>query len=99
MALDDMQLSSTEICAALGRHEFILHTSIELQMMELVIMVDSSLLISERVLDLVQTTAKKMAPNLEFALTVDLDSGGVCRNGVVDKRRSSLVIISGPGGL
>jgi GTPase SAR1 family protein len=99
MALDDMRLSSTEISAAFGRHKFILRTSMELQMMELVILVDSSLLIAERVLDLVKTAAEKMVPNLEFALAVDLDSGGVCQHGAVDKPRSSLVIISGQGGL
>jgi hypothetical protein len=61
--------------------------------------VDSSLLIAERVLDLVKTAAQKMVPNLEFALAVDLDSGGVCQNGAFDKPRSSLVIISGQSGL
>ena len=40
-----------------------------------------------------------MVPNLEFALTVDPDSGGVCQDGVVDRPSSSLVIISGQGGL
>ena len=54
MALDNMQLSSTDISAAFGSHEFILRTNMELQMMELVIMVDSSLLITEGVLDLVK---------------------------------------------
>jgi hypothetical protein len=89
MTLDDMQLSSTEISAAFGRHEFILCTSMEMHMMELFIMVDSSLLITERVLDLVKTAAEKIVPNLEFALAVDLDSGGVCQNGAPDKPRSS----------
>jgi hypothetical protein len=99
MTLDDMQLSSTEIFAAFGQHEFLLRTCMELQMMELVIMVDSSLLITERVLDLVKTAAEKMVPNIDFALAVDLESRGVFQNGAVDKPRSSLVIISGQGGL
>ena len=40
-----------------------------------------------------------MVPNLQFSLTVDLDTVGVCQNGDIDKPRSSLVIISGQGGL
>ena len=56
-------------------------------------------MITELVLDLVKTGAEKNLPNIEFALSVDLESGGVCQNGAVDKPRSSLVIISGQGGL
>jgi hypothetical protein len=70
LTLNDMQLSATEIFTAFGQHKFVLRTNMELQMMELCIMVDSSS-IADRVLDLVNKSIKKMVPkvrNLEVAL-------------------------------
>jgi GTPase SAR1 family protein len=95
MTLDDIQVSSTEISAAFGRHKFVMRTNMELQMMDLCIMVDSPF-IAERVLDLVIKAIKKMVPNLDVALAVD-QGGGVCSNDLVVE--TPLIILSGPGGL
>ena len=51
MTIDDMQLSMEEIVTSFGRHEFAVRSNMQLNVMELVIMVDSSLLIAERMLD------------------------------------------------
>jgi GTPase SAR1 family protein len=99
LTLNDMQLSATEIFTAFGQHKFVLRTNVELQMMELCIMVDSSF-IADRVLDLVEKAIKKMVPTLEVALAVH-QGGGVCSNGLVaeTKPETPLIILSGPCGL
>jgi hypothetical protein len=99
LTLNDIELSATEIFAVFGQHKFVLRTNMELHMMELCIMVDSSF-IADRVLDLVEKAIQKMVPNLEVALAVD-QGGGVCSNGLVAETKpdSPLIILSGPGGL
>jgi hypothetical protein len=62
MSIDDMQLSVEEIVASFGKHQFSLRSNTELQVMELVIMVDSSLLTVERMLDLVGKAVAQWFP-------------------------------------
>jgi hypothetical protein len=66
----------------------------ELNAMELLIMVDSSLCVAERMLKLVGNAVEKMVPNLDFVLAVDQD-GGRRLNGEVATPKGPLVIISG----
>jgi len=94
MTIDDMQVSIEEIVTSFGRHEFAVRSNMELNVMELVIMVDSSLLVAGRMLELVGSAVEKMVPNLDFVLAVDQD-GGRCPNGQVPKPKGLLVIISG----
>ena len=98
MTINDMHLSIAEIVTAFGRHRFLLRINVDLQILELQIMVDSSSLIVERVLALVGKAVAQMVPTLDFALAVDQD-GGLCVNGLVPKPKGPLVIISGNGGL
>jgi hypothetical protein len=97
MTIDDMQLSMEEIVTSFGRHEFAVRSNMELNFMELFIMVDSSLLVAERMLELVGNAVEKMVPNLDFVLAVDQD-GGRCHHGQVPKPKGPLVIISGRSG-
>mmetsp|Transcript_54462 Transcript_54462/g.88213 ORF Transcript_54462/g.88213 Transcript_54462/m.88213 type:complete len:1184 (+) Transcript_54462:4197-7748(+) len=98
MTVEDMELGLNEISAAFGRHNFSLRVNEEVQAMELVIKVDSPLLISERILELIGKAVAQTMPSLQFALAVD-QSGGLCQNGIVQKPEGHLVIIDGHGGL
>jgi hypothetical protein len=93
-----MLLSITKVVTAFGRHRFALIKREELQVIELQIMVDSTLLISERMLELVGKAVARMIPNLKFALAVEQDGGRV-KGRAAAAPKGSLVIISGPGGL
>ena len=98
MSIDDMQVAVGGIVTSFGRHKFVLRASEHLpNVLELVSMVDSSLLIVERTLDLVSKTVAKMAKNLDFVVTVD-QKAGRCRN-TVEAPNGPLVLISGPRGL
>ena len=92
MSLDDMKLTLTEVETAFGHHRFLLRTNSELQVMELIIMVDSSLLIAGKVLELVGKAVEKVMPTLKFALVVDQDGGRVM-NGKVPTPKGPFVII------
>jgi hypothetical protein len=96
--IDDMQLSIDEIETSFGHHKFSARSNRELQVIQLLIMVDSSLLTVERILDLVGKAVAQMVPNLDFVFAVDQD-GGRCSNGEVPKPRGPLVLISGQDGL
>ena len=97
--IDDMQLAGGGIVTSFGRHKFLLREIEDLaHVLELVPMVDSSLLILERVLDLVGKTVEKMVKNLDFVLAVD-QNAGVCRGLNIPKAAGPLVLISGPKGL
>jgi len=67
--------------------------------MQLTLMVDSPLLVVERLLELIKVAAKKLTPSLRFAICIDQD-GGACRDGkVATLPTGSLVILDGEGGL
>jgi hypothetical protein len=93
MTIDDMQLSMEDIVTSFGRHEFAVRSNMELNAMELLIMVDSSLCVAERMLELVGNAVEKMVPNLDFVLAVDQD-GCRCHHGEVATPKGPFVIIS-----
>lgn len=98
MSTSDMVLTLSSIEAAFGRHAFTLRELQRLNMMELVISVDTPLLIVERMQALVQAAASKMMPNLDFAICVP-EGGGVCEDGRVAAPAGHLVMLKGRGGL
>jgi hypothetical protein len=98
MSVSDMELTVSSIATSFGRHNFLLRELPNQNMMELVIRVETPLLIVERMLGLMQLAVSKMMPNLHFALCVD-QVGGVCQDGQVTAPKDHLVIIEGVGGL
>jgi GTPase SAR1 family protein len=91
---DDMEMTLSSISTGFGRHKFVLRQLPEHNMMELILMVDSPLLIVERLLELMQGAVSKLMPTLRFAICIDQE-GGVCRDGQVPtpKGTDSLVIL------
>ena len=68
-------------------------------MMTLILMVDTPLLVVERLQELMQEAVAKLMPNLRFAICIDQE-GGTCLDGKVSTRPTgSLVILDGDGGL
>ena len=98
MSVSDMELTVSSIKSSFNRHVFELSELPNQNMIQLVIMVESPLLIVERMLALIQLAVSKMMPNLHFALCVD-QGGGVCQDGHVTGPKDHLVIIEGVGGL
>ena len=98
MSLGDMELGLNVISTIFGRHKFTLRVNEELSALELLIKVDSSLLIQERILELIGKAVAKLIPGLQYALAIDKE-GGVCENGQVPKPEGHLVIIDGEGGV
>ena len=98
MSVSDMVLSVCSITASFGRHKFTLRELSSSNMVELVIRVETPLLIVERMRALIQLAVNTIMPNLHFAMCVD-QGGGLCRDGQVSAPKDSLVILDGVGGL
>jgi GTPase SAR1 family protein len=98
MSINDMQMTIGCISAAFGRHTFTLQEVRESNVMQLIIRVDTPLLVVERMLALMQVAVAKMMPSLHFVLAVDQD-GGICKDGLVPKFKGHLVLLGGAGGL
>jgi hypothetical protein len=98
MKMDDMELGLNSISTAFVRHKFDLRVNDTLSVMELVIKVDSTLLITARVLKLIRRAVAKVMPNLRYTLAINQDGGG-CPAGVVLQPQGHLVIIDGEGGI
>ena len=98
MSMSDMDLSVSSISTAFGRHAFTLSELPHLNMMELVISVETPLLIVERLQALIQSAVSKMLQSLHFAICVH-EGGGVCQDGRVAAPEGHLVVLNGPGGL
>jgi len=99
ISFSDMETTSSSISTAFGRHQFELRQLLDCNMMQLTLMVDSPLLVVERLLELIKVAAVKLTPSLEFAICIDQD-GGACRDGkVATPPTGSLVILDGQGGL
>jgi GTPase SAR1 family protein len=82
MSFSDMEVTLSSISTGFGSHKFVLRQLPEYNMMELVLMVDSHLLVVERLLECMQRAVSKLMPSLRFAICIDQE-GGVCRNGRV----------------
>jgi len=100
MSFSDMETTTLCISTGFGRHQFELRQLLECNMMQLILMVDSPLLVvQQRLLELMQVAVAKLTPSLRFAICVDQD-GRACRHGrVVTPPTGSLVVLDGEGGL
>jgi len=99
MSFSDMETTTSCISTGFGRHQFELRQLLECNMMQLILMVDSPLLVVERLLELMQVAAGKLTPSLRFAICIHQD-GGACRHGRVPTLPTgSLVVLDGEGGL
>ncbi len=99
MSFSDMEMTLSSISTGFGSHKFVLRQLPEYNMMELVLMVDSPLLVVERLLEWMHGAVSNIMPSLGFAMCIDQD-GGVCRDGqVTTPPTGSLVILDGEGGL
>ena len=99
MSFSDMETTTSWISTGFGRHQFELRQLLECNMMQLILMVDSPLLVVQRLLELMQVAAAKLTPSLRFAICIDQD-GGACRHGTVPTLPTgSLVVLDGEGGL
>jgi hypothetical protein len=100
MSFSDMQMTLSSISTGFGSHKFVLRQLPEYNMMELVLMVDSPLLVVERLLEGMQRAVSKLMPNLRFAICIDQE-GGVCHDGQVKTLTGTdyLVILDGDGNI
>jgi len=99
MSFSDMETTTSCISTGFGRHQFELRQLLECNMMQLILMVDSPLLVFQRLLELMQVAAAKLTPSLRFAICIDQD-GGACSHGrVATPPTGSLVVLDGEGGL
>ncbi len=103
MSYEDMELSRSEIKSAFGKHRFCLRELADDNMIELLIQVETGVLIADTLLSLVGKTVCSMMPGLKYALLVPTDGGRLIkgRNAAGERPapRGFLVILDGAGGL
>ena len=97
MSISDMALGMNEISSAFQKHGFSLRISEKVPALELVIYVETALLVAERVQGLIEAARERIMPSLQVALAVDV-GGGVCRDRQVPEPQGCLVIVDGQDG-
>ena len=103
MSHADMKLNKTELRSAFGKHRFCLRELVDDNMIEVLIQVETGVLIADTLLSLVGKTVCSMMPGLRYALVVPTDGGRLIKGrntaGEPPSPRGCLVIIDGAGGL
>jgi hypothetical protein len=98
LSFSDMEVTTSSISTAFGRHQFELRHLPDCNMMQLILMVDSPLLVVGRLRELIEVAVEKLMPSLRFATYIDQE-GGTCLEGQVTTPTGYLVLLDGNGGL
>lgn len=105
MSYDDMKLSNTEMSLSFQKHKFSIRELPDYNMLQILIRVETGLMIADTIVNLVEKTLSRVMPGLKFALIVPSDGGKLINGLAVDCRSpmpnctSHLVIVDGKGGL
>lgn len=99
MSYDDMQCSNKELTSSFHKHKFCVRELPNFNMLQILIQVETGLLVADTILNLVNTTVSSMMPGLNFALLVPSDGGRLSEGAKQPTPQGFLVIMDGKGGL
>ena len=99
MSYEDMRCSNREISSSFQKHKFSVCELPNFNMLQILIQVETGLLIADTILNLVSKTVSSMMPGLKFAFLVPSDGGRLSEGAKQPTPHGYLVIIDGKGGL